>query len=114
MQDHIRKRVRDDCFNSCRVLHCQLIAETLNFSSVIKIKAGSYVVWIPLPIRLWVKEITCPKVFHVSESVSSGPTYAKYLVPNLQVAVVHGYDFSTSSQAKGDTETEDGKDFTHV
>jgi hypothetical protein len=86
----------------------------VNFSSVVKIKAGPYVVGIPLPIRLWVKEITCPKVFHVSESVSSGPTYTKYLVPNLQVAVVHGYDLSTSGQANGDTETDDRKDFTHV
>jgi hypothetical protein len=114
MQDDIRKRVRDDCFNSCGVPHCQLIAETVNFSSVIKIKAGPYVVGIPFPIRLWVKEITCPKVLHVSENVNSGPTYTKYLLPNLQMTVIHGYDLSTSSQAKGDPETEDGKDFTHV
>jgi len=30
------------------------------------------------------------------------------------MGVIHGYDLSTGSQAKADTETRDGKDFTHM
>jgi hypothetical protein len=114
MQDDIRKRLSDEFFNPCGVLHFQLMAETVNFSSVIKIKAGPYVVGIPLATCLRVKETTCPNIFHLSESVILGPTDTQYFPPNLQVLVIHGYNLSASSQTNAYTETEDGKQFADV